>query len=77
MILRESAMVVVGGLALGLGPAYSVSKLVRAQYAEFAPQNAGTLVAAVFILLVVAFAAAYLPARRASRLDPMTALRSE
>jgi predicted lysophospholipase L1 biosynthesis ABC-type transport system permease subunit len=77
LILRESAVVVIGGLALGLWPAYAVSQLVRSQFADFAPQDLWMLAAAVAVLLVVSFAAAYLPARRASRLDPMIALRSE
>jgi ABC-type antimicrobial peptide transport system permease subunit len=77
MILRESAIVVTGGLLLGLGPAYAVSKTVRAQYSEFAPPNTASLWVAALILIVVAFSAAYLPARRASKLDPMTALRQE
>lgn len=77
MVLRESAPMVIGGLVVGLWPAYAVSQLVRNQFSQFVPQDPAMLNVAVLVLLVVATVAAYLPARRASRLDPMMALRQK
>jgi putative ABC transport system permease protein len=75
MILRETAGVVCVGLALGGALAYSATRLLDSRLYGIDPQDPATLAAATALLLVVALLAAYLPARRASRLDPMAALR--
>jgi predicted permease len=75
MILGETAGLVITGLAAGAGLAYAASRLITSQLYGVAPQDPVTLALAVGILVLVALGAAYLPARRASRLDPMTALR--
>jgi ABC-type antimicrobial peptide transport system permease subunit len=75
LILRDSSVVVLGGILLGLGPAWAAAQWVRSEFTEFAPQDPGMLGVAMLVLILVAFADAYLPARRASRLDPMIALR--
>jgi ABC-type antimicrobial peptide transport system permease subunit len=77
MILSETSKLVIAGLAFGAGLAYAASRLIGSRLYGIAPQDPLTLSVAVGLLLVVAFSAAYLPARRASRLDPMTALRQE
>jgi len=74
MILSETSKLVVAGLALGAGLAYAASRLIGSRLYGIGPQDPLTLSVAIGLLLVVAFSAAYLPARRASRLDPMTAL---
>ena len=68
---------VIAGLALGAGLAYAASRLVTNQLFGITPLDPLTLALATGILVAVALTAAHLPARRASKLDPMVALRSE
>jgi predicted permease len=77
MILGETIGLVIAGLALGAGLAYAASRLIGSRLYGVAPQDPLTLALAIGLLLTVALSAAYLPARRASRLDPMAALRQE
>jgi predicted permease len=77
MILGETMGLVVAGLALGAGLSYAASRLIDSRLYGVAPQDPLTLALATGLLLLVALSAAYLPAQRASRLDPMTALRQE
>jgi ABC-type antimicrobial peptide transport system permease subunit len=77
MILRETSGLVIIGLTVGAGLAYGASRLIRSRLYGVAPQDPLTLASATVLLLLVALSAAYLPARRASRLDPMAALRRE
>ena len=75
MILRETSGLVAAGLALGGGLAYAGSSVINSRLYGVAPQDPLTAVSAIGALLVVATSAAYLPARRASKLDPLAALR--
>jgi ABC-type antimicrobial peptide transport system permease subunit len=75
MILRETMGLFIAGLALGGGLAYAASRLITSQLYGVAPQDPLTLALAAGLLLLVALSASYFPARRASRLDPMAALR--
>jgi predicted permease len=77
MILGETIGLVIAGLALGGGLAYAASRLITSRLYGVAPQDPLTLGLAAGLLVAVAIGAAYLPARRASRLDPMAALRQE
>jgi predicted permease len=77
MILRETVGLVIAGLALGACLAYAASRLIGSRLYGVAPRDPLTLSSAIALLLAVALSAAYLPARRASRLDPMAALRQE
>jgi len=77
MILGETVSLVAGGLVVGAGLAYAASRLIDSRLYGVAPQDPLTLIAATSLLLLVALAAAYLPARKAARLDPMTTLRQE
>jgi ABC-type antimicrobial peptide transport system permease subunit len=78
MILRESIGLVAAGLAAGLAAggalAYVGSRLAATRLYGVSAEDPLTLTAATATLLVVALVAAYVPARRASRVDPMTAL---
>jgi len=76
-VLRETASMIVVGLVLGAGLAFGATRLVTSLLVGLAPYDPATLGASVAILLLVSLAASYLPARRASRLDPMVALRQE
>jgi putative ABC transport system permease protein len=77
LVLRE-AMVPVGvGVVIGLAGAFALTRQLRSLLYEITPQDPATLVAATALLLLVAVAAAYRPARRASRVDPLIALKAE
>jgi len=75
MIVGRALYPVFGGAALGLAALVPLSSLLRAYLYEVSPVDPPALAAAVACLLVSATAAAYVPARRASRIDPMRALR--
>ncbi|HYL75853.1 MAG TPA: ABC transporter permease [Bryobacteraceae bacterium] len=77
MILRETMGLVIAGLAVGGGLAYAASLMIGSRLYGVAPQDTLTLTLATALLVLVALSAAYLPARKASRLDPMVALRQE
>ena len=77
MVLREVATIVLVGIAVGTGLSLGATRLVVAFLYEVKPTDAGTLVASAIALVAVALGAAALPAWRASRLDPVTALREE
>jgi predicted permease len=77
MILRETSVVVIVGLGLGGALACAASRLVGSRLYGVAPLDPLTMAVTVGLLVLVALGAAYLPARRASRVDPMAALRQE
>jgi predicted permease len=77
MILRETVGLVSVGLAMGVGLAYAASRLIDSRLYGVAPQDPLTLALATGLLLLVALSAASLPALRASRLDPLAALRQQ
>jgi predicted permease len=77
MILRESSWLAILGIAAGLIAAIALTRFVGSMLYGLKPSDPTTLIAATLILLAVAIAAAYGPARRASRIDPMQALRHE
>jgi predicted permease len=77
MILRETGWLIVTGLVAGLALAYVASRFLVNQLFGIAPQDPLTIASAMVLLAFVALGSAYLPAQRASRLDPMQALRNE
>jgi ABC-type antimicrobial peptide transport system permease subunit len=77
MVLRQSLVLVTAGLVLGLPAAYWGTALVRTMLFELSPRDPLTFGAAAVVLLATSLAAAYIPARNASRVDPLIALRSE
>jgi predicted permease len=77
MILRETTPLVGAGLAAGLALTHAAARLVDSRLYGVAPRDPLTLGAAVALLLLATLFAAYWPAQRASRLDPMSALRQE
>jgi predicted lysophospholipase L1 biosynthesis ABC-type transport system permease subunit len=77
MILGETALLLGAGLAAGVCLALAAARLIASQLFGLAPSDPATLAAAVALLAAVALAAAYLPAHRASRVDPLMTLRQE
>jgi len=77
MILRETLYLVLGGLLIGVPAALVGGRLISTQLFGTKPTDLVTLIAAAVILTLVALLAGYLPARRASRVNPLTALRYE
>jgi predicted permease len=77
LIARELAVMFAVGMFAGVGGAAVVGKLAESLLYETKPWDAAVYASAVAILGVVALAAAYVPARRASRVDPILALRHE
>jgi putative ABC transport system permease protein len=77
MVLGEGVRLIVVAVFIGLVVSFGAARLLRNQLFGVAPLDALTFVAVTVILAGVAMLACYIPARRASRIDPMVALRSE
>ena len=77
MVLRETLYLVLGGLVIGVPAALLGARLISSQLFGMSPTDPLTLAAAAVVLTVVALLAGYLPARRASRVNPLNALRYE
>jgi putative ABC transport system permease protein len=77
MVLRQSVGLASLGLLVGVLAAVGATRFLRALLFGVGPSDPATLVAAPMLLLVVAVVASYLPARRAARIDPVEALRSD
>ncbi len=65
------------GAAIGLGGAYAVTRVMSSLLFEVAPTDLVTFVAVSAILIMVALLACFIPARRATKVDPLVALRYE
>jgi putative ABC transport system permease protein len=76
-VVREGAVLVCFGLLLGTGLALLTTRFLRSLLYGVAPGDLATLTFVMLILLIVTSTAVLIPARRASRLDPLTALREE
>ena len=74
-ILGEGLRTAVIGAVIGLGAALGTTRLLRAMFVEVSVTDPVTLASVIVLLLVVAMAASWLPARRASAVDPLGAMR--
>jgi predicted permease len=77
MVMREALLLLGIGLAIGVPAAFALSRLVASQLFSVSPADIGTALLALVILSLVAVGAGFLPARRASAIDPIRALRYE
>ena len=77
LVLREGLGAAVSGLAIGIGAAIILARGMRSLLVDVPPGDPLALASSAAALLLVAAAAAWVPARRATRVDPMTVLRSE
>jgi putative ABC transport system permease protein len=76
-VLAEPARLVVSGLVVGLGGAFLAARAARGLLYGVSAADPSTIVGACVVLLAIAVLASVIPARRATRVDPMTALRSD
>ena len=77
LVMRRGALLVGIGLSIGIVGAFALSRFVAGLLYGVAPADPPTLITMALFLTAVAMLANYLPARRAARVDPMVALRSE
>jgi putative ABC transport system permease protein len=77
MVIREGAAMAIIGVALGIVGSIGAARFLAKLLAGADAADAATLAIVSTVLITVAIAASYLPARRATRVDPMIALRHE
>ena len=77
LVARETAPMVAGGVVVGLIVALGLTRFVRAILYEIQPNDPATFLGVAITLSLVAVVASLVPARRASRVDPVIAIRSE
>ncbi|MCC6989184.1 MAG: hypothetical protein IT181_09320, partial [Acidobacteria bacterium] len=76
MVLTQGARQVGIGIVAGLGLAVLLARAMQVMFFQVSPYEPRAFVAVAVLLLLTGLAAAFVPARRASRVDPMTALRT-
>ena len=77
LVLRRGLVLAAAGVVIGLGAAWGLTRLLQSVLFETSPHDPMTYAAVAAVLLAVAAAACWLPARRAAKVDPMVALRAE
>jgi putative ABC transport system permease protein len=77
LVLREALLMVVVGVAAGLPMIWGTTRLASSLLFDLTPTDPVSLILAAVLMIAVAMMAGYLPARRATRVDPMVALRYE
>jgi len=77
MVLREAFVLVAAGIVIGIPVAIAASQLIASSLSGLAANDPLTLAGATVVMLASALFAAWIPARRAARIDPMVALRQD
>lgn len=77
LVLRQSLLIAVAGITLGLAGAVGLTRYLSGMLFELTPLDPTTFVVAVALFAAVAALASLVPARRATRIDPVVAMRSE
>jgi putative ABC transport system permease protein len=77
LVLRQAVVLTVTGAVIGIIGSLLLMRLLASQLFEIKPGDPVTLIGAVLLMMIVAVAASWVPARRATKVDPMIALRYE
>jgi putative ABC transport system permease protein len=77
LIIRQGMWLVLTGVILGIVVSLGLTRLLRGLLLGVSATDPATFAAIAVLLIVIAMLACYLPARRATRLDPLVALRHE
>jgi putative ABC transport system permease protein len=77
MVIKQGMSLVLVGVAIGVAGAYAVTRTIRSLLFEVGATDPLTFAAVLLLLLFVGFVACYVPARRATKVDPLEALRYE
>jgi putative ABC transport system permease protein len=77
LVLRQGLMLGLSGTVLGMAGAWALTRLLKTLLFEVSATDPATFVGLASALLLVALAACWIPARRATKVDPLIALRSE
>ena len=77
LILKQGLGMTLAGIAIGLVGAFALTRLCKSLLVGVSATDGVSFVGTTLLLVVVALAACYLPARRAARIDPLQALRNE
>ena len=77
LVLGQGAQLIIFGLALGLAASFALTRVLGGMLFGVAPTDPLTFIAVSFLLGSVALLACYIPARRATKVDPLVALRYE
>ena len=77
VVLKETLLMVFAGIGFGVVAMFATTRLISSLLFGINPTDPSTVIAAVILMMVVAALAVFLPAHKASRVDPMTALRYE